>query len=137
MQRRTSTTIVYVLLVGTLVAACSGGGRPLSIAETHFTGTPEGFSNVELGVAPHEDSRKLQIITSGSSNCPSLPTAVNWRDRDSVLEVSVAEIRPESGICSTDITRTTSVLELPDNAPDAPRMTVVIDGQEFIVGDRQ
>jgi len=103
-----------------------------SVAETTFPGAPEGATEGETAVVAGDDARHLQVVTYGSSTCPVLPTDITW-DADAQT-VSITLTGPDTtDVCTMDLVPTTSVVALPDDAPDAAGLTVEVEGHSLVV----
>lgn len=155
MGRRATTTAGAVALVLAL-AGCAGsaepgaeastaaasasaaptdaGVLPPNIAETTSPGAPDGVETEDVAVVAGEDPRTLQVVTVSSSSCPILPTDVQWDADAEVLAITLTG--PDAyadAMCTADLAPTTSVVALPDDAPDAAGLTVEISGQTLVV----
>ena len=103
-----------------------------SVAETTFPGAPEGVGEGETAVVAGDDARHLQVVTYGSSTCPVLPTDVTWDAAAGTLALTLTG--PDAtDVCTMDLAPTTSVVALPDDAPDAAGLTVEVDGRSIVV----
>ena len=103
-----------------------------SVAETTFPGAPEGVDEGETAVVAGDDARHLQVVTYGSSTCPVLPTDVTWDAAAGTLAITLTG--PDAtDVCTMDLAPTTSVVALPDDAPDAAGLTVEVDGRSIVV----
>ncbi|MCM0640639.1 hypothetical protein [Cellulomonas wangsupingiae] len=103
-----------------------------SVAETTFPGAPEGVTEGETAVVAGDDPRHLQVVTYGSSTCPVLPTDVTWDAGAGALSITLTG-PGATDVCTMDLAPTTSVVALPDGAPDAPGLTVEVDGRSIVV----
>jgi len=103
-----------------------------SVAETSFPGAPDGVTEGETAVVAGDDARHLQVVTYGSSTCPVLPTDVTW---DAAAQTVAITLTGPSGddVCTMDFVPTTSVVALPDDAPDAAGLTVEVEGRSIVV----
>lgn len=105
-----------------------------SAAELVVPGAPEGVTDVEdVAVVAGDDARHLQVVTVGSSTCPLLPTDVTWDADAAVLRITLSDPDDVDGACTLDLVPTTSVVRLPGSAPDAPGLTVEVDGRTVVV----
>lgn len=110
------------------------GGLPPNIAETTSPGAPDGVETEDVAVVAGEDPRTLQVVTVSSSSCPILPTDVQWDADGEVLAITLTG--PDAyadAMCTMDLAPTTSVVALPDDAPDAAGLTVEISGRTLVV----
>lgn len=131
-MRRCLMGAVAAFAVVAVSGACSADA-PESIAETHLAGVPSGVLADGIFVASHEDSRRINLVTTGSSSCPVLPVRMEWNPVDDVLLIGLGNPAGRDQPCSADMSPTTSVLRLPSEAPDAPDVTVVIDGRSYTI----
>lgn len=109
-------------------------GLPPNIAETTSPGAPDGVETEDVAVVAGEDPRTLQVVTVSSSSCPVLPTDVQWDVDAEVLAITLTG--PDAyadAMCTADLAPTTSVVALPDDAPDASGLTVAISGRTLVV----
>ncbi|MBF0689384.1 MAG: hypothetical protein IR158_16660 [Cellulomonas sp.] len=104
-----------------------------SVAETTFPGAPGDVTEGETAVVAGDDARHLQVVTYGSSTCPVLPTAVTWDDSTEVLSITLSGPEMYDRPCTMDFVPTTSVVALPDDAPDAAGLTVEVAGRSLVV----
>lgn len=105
-----------------------------SVAETTFPGAPDGVTGEESTVLPGDDPRQVQVVTFGSSTCPVVPTDVTWDADAAVLRVTLSDGEAYDGACTMDLVPSTSVVALPDDAPDAAGLTVELDGRTLTLG---
>ena len=153
---RTIRGTALTILLGAALAGCAGSsgsaggtdpgeGTPTpsptasatadalpSVAETTFPGAPDGVTEGETAVVAGDDARHLQVVTYGSSTCPVLPTDVTW---DAAGQTVAITLTGPSGddVCTMDFVPTTSVVALPDDAPDAAGLTVEVEGRSIVV----
>ncbi|TQL01842.1 hypothetical protein [Cellulomonas sp. SLBN-39] len=109
-------------------------GLPANIAESVSPGAPDGVETEDVAVVADEEPRMLQVVTVSSSSCPILPTDVRWDADAEVLAIMLTG--PDAyadAMCTADLAPTTSVVALPDDAPDAAGITVEISGQTLVV----
>jgi len=104
-----------------------------SVAETSFPGAPGDVTGEEVTVVADADPRQVQVVTYGSSTCPVLPTAITWDDGTEVLSITLSGPEMYDRPCTMDFVPTTSVVALPDDAPDAAGLTVEVDGRSLVV----
>lgn len=152
----TVTLALAALLAGCAGSAEPGGGDPMdeptspaateptspaatsdavpSVAETTFPGAPEGVTGEDVTVVAGDDARHVQVVTYGSSTCPVVPTDVAWDADAAVLRVTLSDGEAYDGACTMDLVPSTSVVALPDEAPDAVGLTVDVDGRSIVVG---
>lgn len=112
----------------------TGAGGAPGAAERVVPGAPEGFGGEDTEVLVGDDPRHLLVVTLGSSSCPVVPTDVAWDADAAVLHVELSDGDQYDGPCTTDLVPTTSVVRLPDDAPDAPDLTVEVEGRPVPVG---
>ncbi|MBO3089856.1 hypothetical protein [Cellulomonas dongxiuzhuiae] len=150
---RTIRRTAPAILLAALLAGCAGSsgstdpgeGAPTplpatsaatdavpSVAETTFPGAPEGVAEGETAVVAGDDARHLQVVTYGSSTCPVVPTDVTWDAGAGTLRITLTG--PGAlATCTMDLVPTTSVVALPDDAPDAAGLTVEVDERSVVV----
>ncbi|WP_309133604.1 hypothetical protein [Cellulomonas sp.] len=105
-----------------------------SAAETFFPGAPDEVGMEEVAVVADEDPRRVRVVTWGSSSCPTLPDDVLWDEAAEVLRVTLTDATAYGDrACTTDMAPTTSVVELPDEAPDASGLSVEVAGETLTV----
>lgn len=125
---------IPLAVVAVLLAGCSSGPpEPADAVATVVPGGPDDVPLEGVTVLGGDDSRHLRVVTTGSSSCPVVPTTVRWDARDDVLRIGLSEPGDHPGACTADISPTTFVVRLPDEAPDAPGITVEVDGREVPV----
>ncbi|MBD7917437.1 hypothetical protein H9657_03970 [Cellulomonas sp. Sa3CUA2] len=156
-RRRTiPTTAVTVAVLAVLLVGCGGSADPAgstgpdgsasstaadptpqatsrdavpSVAETTFPGAPDGVSGEETVVVVGDDARHVQVVTFGSSTCPVVPTDIAWDEAAQVLRITLSDPTAYDGVCTMDMVPTTSVVEIPQEAPDAAGLAVELDGR--------
>lgn len=156
---RTTHGAAWTILLTALVAGCASGTDPggattaapttptagsspsasdaaevPSVAETSFPGLPDGVTGQEATVVAGDDPRTLEVVTFGSSTCPVLPTDVAWDADAQTVRITLSDPGAYAGVCTADMAPTTSVVALPDDAPDATGLTVELDGRNMVVG---
>ncbi|UZN03913.1 hypothetical protein [Cellulomonas sp. S1-8] len=105
-----------------------------NVAETMFPGAPDGVEGDGTTVHAGDDPRQLLVVTFGSSTCPVLPTDVMWDATAEVLQIELTDNEAYADrACTMDMAPTTSVVALPDEAPDAAGLTVEVDGSSLTV----
>ncbi|MFS0703942.1 hypothetical protein AB6N23_05400 [Cellulomonas sp. 179-A 9B4 NHS] len=105
-----------------------------NVAETFFPGAPPDVGSEEIAVTPGDDPRQLLLVTWGSSTCPTLPDDVTWDAAAEVLRVTLTDATAYGdAACTADMAPTTSVVRLPDEAPDAAEVTVEVAGARLPV----
>ncbi|MBO3095625.1 hypothetical protein [Cellulomonas dongxiuzhuiae] len=104
-------------------------GTVPSVAETTFPGAPDGVTGEETVVVVGDDARHVQVVTFGSSTCPVVPTDIAWDDAAQVLRITLSDPSTYDGVCTMDLVPTTSVVEIPAEAPDATGLAVELDGR--------
>lgn len=119
---------------GQATPAPSGSPVP-NVAETFFPGAPDDAAFDEVGVAADADPRRFQVVTWGSSTCPTLPDDVVWDEAAQLVRVTLTDATAYGdAACTADIAPTTSVVALPDEAPDASGLTVEVAGATLTIG---
>ena len=112
------------------VSGCSSGPTgPKSIAVTHYRGIPPGAETARplprTGVNAAWRDGRLEITTWGSGSCPGVPTRARARGQHAV-EVTISA--DYSGVCTTDLSPTTSVIEVPAGIAATGPLTVTMRG---------
>lgn len=101
-----------------------GAPTPAPAVATVRPGAPDGVEGEEVAVVAGESPRELQVVTFGSSTCPVVPTDVTWDADASTLRITLSGTDEYTRPCTMDLVPTTSVVTLPDDAPDASGLTV-------------
>lgn len=110
-----------------------GAPTPAPAVATVSPGAPDGVTAEDVAVVAGDDPRELQVVTFGSSTCPVVPTDVTWDDGASVLRITLSGPEEYSRPCTMDLVPTTSVVTLPDDAPDASGLTVDVGDGSTVV----
>ncbi|ADG73442.1 conserved hypothetical protein [Cellulomonas flavigena DSM 20109] len=97
---------------------------PAPAVATVRPGAPDGVTGEDVAAVAGDDPRELQVVTFGSSTCPVVPTDVTWDAGADVLRITLSGTDEYTRPCTMDLVPTTSVVELPDDAPDASGLTV-------------
>ncbi|QCB94967.1 hypothetical protein [Cellulomonas shaoxiangyii] len=115
-------------------SASPGRSAIPNAAETSFPGAPQDVESEEIAVAPDDDPRRFRLVTWGSSTCPTLPDEVEWDESAQVVRVTLTDATAYGDApCTADIAPTTSVVALPDGAPDAPGLVVEVAGARLTI----
>jgi hypothetical protein len=132
MNRFRARTLAFALLpaVSAVIVGCgSDESRPKSIAVSTYAGVASNAPSASAGpiqsVVAGWSGRRLELTTFGSGSCPAVPVALKAVDANTV-EVTISG--DYTGSCSTDISPTTSVVDLPDTITAQTELNVRIHG---------
>jgi hypothetical protein len=128
-----------LVLVAAVLAltACSGSPHAhlSSAVVRHVRGLPPGVSAQHWPPASASAYRpsaawagptSIYLMTWGSSSCPHLPTSVR-ADRPGQLLISTAGDLYSGGMCTADLSVTTSIVRLPAGIDSSRRLAVQIN----------
>lgn len=101
-----------------------GAPTPAPAVATVLPGAPDGVEGEDVAVVAGDSPRELQVVTFGSSTCPVVPTDVTWDADASILRITLSGTDEYTRPCTMDLVPSTSVVTLPDDAPDASGLTV-------------
>lgn len=110
-----------------------GAPTPAPAVATVRPGAPDGVTGEDVAVVAGDDPRELQVVTFGSSTCPVVPTDVTWDGDAGVLRITLSGPTEYTRPCTMDLVPTTSVVELPADAPDAHGLSVDVGAEPLVV----
>jgi hypothetical protein len=131
MGRAESRLLALVLM--TVVLGCGPAKtRPESIASTSYPGVPSGAPTPASPIRPGQamgvlSGQTLALTILGSGSCPAVPVALDVKNADT-LEVTFSTDYGRAAACTTNISPTTWVIDLPEAVGSSDSLTVHIRG---------
>jgi len=131
-RRRRAALILGVVVVVAAGAISFGHGRaPETIVLGRSTSLPAGVKAQpgDSGAVVDAANRLIDVYTSGSSSCPTVPQSAEVVGESTVVVQLVKETTP-GGVCSADLAFTTSTIRFPRDYSGTGEVTVTLNPQQ-------